>query len=135
MTARVQELALRYTAAWNSQDAASVAACYSLNGSLTVNSDPPAVGRGAITHVAQGFMTAFPDLKIRMDSLDKNGDQYFYRWTLDGTNTGPGGTGNRVHISGFEEWRIAPDGLVGESFGHFDSAEYQHQLEAGVDES
>ncbi len=131
MTTQIRKLADRYTAAWNSQDPASVAACYSPNGSLTVNSDPPAVGRDAVTKVAQGFMTAFPDLKIQMDSLEVNGDQFVYHWTLMGTNTGPSGTGNRVHISGFEEWRIGSDGLVGESHGHFDSAEYQRQLEAG----
>jgi hypothetical protein len=56
----------------------------------------------------------------------------FTGWTLVGTNTGPGGTGKRVHISGFEQWRIGADGLIAESRGHFDSAEYQRQLEQGV---
>jgi hypothetical protein len=51
-----------------------------------------------------------------------------------GTNTGPGGTGNRVRISGFEEWRIGDDGLIAESQGHFDQAEYDRQLEHGVEE-
>src|SRR3989304_2971748 len=56
-----------------------------------------------------------------------------YHWTLVGTNTGPGGTGNRVRISGFEEWTIGDDGLVAESQGHFDQAEYDPQLEHGVE--
>jgi hypothetical protein len=37
------------------------------------------------------------------------------RWTLVGTNTGPGGTGRRVRISGFEEWTIGDDGLIAAS--------------------
>ncbi len=37
----------------------------------------------------------------------------------------------RVRISGFDEWRIGGDGLIAASQGHFDSAEYQRQLEHG----
>jgi hypothetical protein len=56
-----------------------------------------------------------------------------YRWTLTGTNTGPGGTGHRVRVSGFELWRIGEDGLIAESHGHFNSAAYQRQLEGGAE--
>ena len=125
-------LAESYTAAWCSQNAARVAGFYSLDGSLRVNADATSVGRDAIAAVAQGFMAAFPDLKVIMDDMVMDGDQTVYRWTLVGTNTGPGGTGKRVHISGFEQWRIGADGLIAESRGHFDSAEYQRQLEQGV---
>jgi nuclear transport factor 2 (NTF2) superfamily protein len=132
--ANVHDFARRYTAAWCSRNAASVAAFYSLNGSLRVNSDAPAVGREAIRSVAQGFMTAFPDLTLLMDGLDVRGDRAVFRWTLVGTNTGPGGTGKRVRISGYEEWRIGADGLIAESLGYFDAAEYQRQLGRGVGE-
>jgi hypothetical protein len=47
---------------------------------------------------------------------------------LTGTNTGPGGTGNSVLISGYELWKIENDGLIAESRGHFDVAEYERQL-------
>ena len=133
-TANLHDFARRYTAIWCSRNAASVAGFYSPTGSLTVNRDAPAVGREAITTVAQGFMTAFPDLTLLMDGLDVRGDRAVYRWTLVGANTGPGGTGKRVRISGYEEWRIGPDGLIAESLGHFDAAEYQRQLERGVDQ-
>ena len=112
-----------------------MAACYSADGSLTINDGPPAVGRAAITAAAQGFMTDFPDMNVIMDSLSVEAERAVYRWTLIGTNTGPGGTGNRVHISGFEEWQIGADSLIAESRGHFDSAEYQRQLERGPGES
>jgi predicted ester cyclase len=124
----LQEFAKLYTAAWCSQNAASVAAFYSPDGSLTINGGTPAIGRRAITEAAQSFMTAFPDLQVSMDDVTKN-NHTIYRWTLVGTNTGPGGTGKRVRISGYEEWRIGADGLIAESQGHFDSADYERQLE------
>jgi steroid delta-isomerase-like uncharacterized protein len=127
----LRDFAQRYTAAWCSQDAASVAAFYSPDGSLSVNGSAPAVGRGAITEVAQGFMTAFPDMEVRMDDLLVQGNRAVYHWTLAGTNTGPGGSGQRVRISGFEAWEISVDGLIAESRGRFDDASYQRQLKHG----
>jgi hypothetical protein len=132
-SARLREFAERYTSAWCSQNAASVAAHFSPTGSLTINGGTPAVGLRAITDAAQSFMTAFPDMEVRMDDLLEQGEQVIYKWTLVGTNTGPGGTGHRVRISGFEDWRIGGDGLVAESLGNFDSAEYQRQVEHGFD--
>ena len=129
---RLRDFAARYTAAWCSQDAASVAAFFAPNGSLRVNDNAPAVGRQAITKVAQGFMTAFPDMKVFMDDLAIEGDTAVYPWTLVGTHTGPGGTGRAVRISGFEEWRMGPDDLIAESRGHFDTREYQRQLDGDV---
>jgi hypothetical protein len=129
---RLRDFATRYTAAWCSQDAASVAEFFAPRGSLAINGGIPSVGRGAIANAAQGFMTAFPDLKVHMDDLLEQQGKLIYKWTLEGTNIGPGGTGNRVRISGFEEWQMGGDGLVAESLGHFDAAEYQRQVEHGV---
>jgi predicted ester cyclase len=126
------DFAQRYTAAWCSQDAASVAAFFSTDGSLSVNDNPPAVGRPAITAVAQSFMTAFPDLRVTMDQLLARDDRTEYHWTLTGANTGPGGTGHRVRISGHELWQIGSDGFIASSEGHFDNSEYQHQLQHGL---
>jgi hypothetical protein len=128
----LRDLATRYTAAWCSHNPESVAAFYSDQGLLRVNDDPPAVGRNAITQVAQSFMTAFPDLCVVFDDLRLQADELEYHWTLSGSNTGPGGTGYRVRISGFERWRIGSDGLIVSSQGHFDAAEYRRQLEQGV---
>jgi predicted ester cyclase len=125
----IQRLAEGYTAAWCSHDAASVAAFYEENGSLSVNEDAPAVGREAITQVAQGFMSDFPDLQVFMDDLILQDDGAIYHWTLTGTNTGPSGTGRTVRISGYEVWQISLNGLIANSRGHFDSVEYRRQLE------
>ncbi len=128
----LRDFATRYTAAWCSQVPASVAAFFAENGSLKVNDGEPAVGREEITEVARGFMTAFPDMVVEMDDVAVEGEHVIYRWTLTGTNTGPGGTGNAVHISGYEEWTIGADGLIAASLGHFDEVEYQRQLESSL---
>jgi uncharacterized protein (TIGR02246 family) len=133
--ASLRELAKRYTAAWCSRNPARVAAFYSPNGSLSVNGHAPAVGRSAIGEVAQGFMAAFPDIEVLMDDVVIEGDRAVYHWTLAGTNSGPGGTGKRVRIRGFEVWTIDVDGLISESQGHFDNSAYQRQLKYGLDES
>jgi predicted ester cyclase len=80
-------------------------------------------------------MTALPDMQVTMDRIVPQGERAEYDWTLTGTNTGPGGTGRRVRISGFEVWQIGTDGLIASSQGHFDSSEYRRQLENGVEES
>jgi len=131
--AKLQEFGGKYTAAWCSQDAASVAAFFSEGGSLKINDGAPSVGRVAITDAAQGFMTAFPDMQVFLDDLRLEDDRAIYHWTLTGTNTGPGGTGRAVRISGFEVWQIGTDGLIANSRGHFDSADYQRQLTSSDD--
>jgi predicted ester cyclase len=132
--AKLRDFAARYTAAWCSQDPRSVAGFYSPDSSLTVNNDPSAVGRSAITEVARSFMTAFPDMRLVMDKVLVQGDRTEYHWTLSGTNTGPGGAGHRVRISGFELWQMGADGLIASSLGHFDNSEYHRQLERGAQE-
>lgn len=128
MTAELEGFAGRYADAWCSQDPELVASFFASGGSLSVNDDAPAVGRAAIAEVARGFMTAFPDLVVTMDDLIRKPRGVEFHWTLTGTNTGPGGTAKRVRISGYEEWQIDADGLVAESRGHYDAADYARQL-------
>ena len=130
----LQDFARRYTAAWCSREPENVANFYSPNGSLCINGGVPSVGRSAIAAAAQEFMSAFPDLHLLMDKVLPQGNSAVYHWTLTGTNTGPGGTGHRVHISGFEVWKIGNDGLIAESLGNFDDKAYRHQLEHGIED-
>jgi len=130
----LNKFAKRYAKAWCSQDPEKVAAFFAEFGSISINNGPAAVGRAAIAREAQAFMTTFPDMIVTMDKVAAHGEEGTkFHWTLTGTNTGPGGTGKRVRISGYELWKIDHAGLIGESKGHFDSAEYERQLKHGVD--
>ena len=128
---QLRDFATRYTAAWCSRNPEAVAALFSPNGFLKINEGAPSVGRAALTEAARSFMTTFPDMMVFFDDLKQNGPRIEFHWTLTGTNTGPGGTGKRVRISGFESWKFSADGLIQDSLGHFDSSEYQRQLTHG----
>jgi len=125
------DFARSYTESWRSGDPVRVAEHYARGASVAINGGAPL----PIREVAESFMAAFPDMQLLMDDVViRDDDRVEYHWTLVGTNTGPGGTGNRVRISGFEEWTIGDDGLVAVSLGNYDQAEYERQIAHGVDE-
>jgi len=132
---RLRKFASSYAAAWCSQKPPAVAEFFAPEASLVINGGTLAVGRAAIASEARTFMTAFPDMQVTFDKLVLRGERVEFHWTLDGHNTGPGGTGKHVRISGFEDWKIGADGLIAKSQGHFDTNEYQRQIEHGVDVS
>lgn len=122
-----------YARAWCSQNPEYVAQFYAENGTLTINNGTPSVGRKAITQAAKSFMDAFPnDMVVAFDKLEKRNGGIAFHWTLTGTNTGPGGTGKSVNISGFELWQLDDKGLIKLSQGSFDAEEYNRQLTYGV---
>lgn len=126
------EFAARYATAWSSQDPEAFGAFYAENGSLTVNGGEPSVGRDAVVDTARAFMSAFPDMVVRLVELRPAGDRIEFHWHWTGTNTD---TGNAVDLRGFEEWTLGDDGLIVESLGHYDEAEYQRQLNAVTDDN
>ena len=132
MTPELADFGTRYAAAWSSQDPAQLASFYADNGSLIVNGGPPATGRAAIAAKAQSFMAAFPDMVVRLERMDRHGNHPVFHWLWTGTNSGPGGTGKFVRISGYEEWTMDRNGLIAKSDGHYDEAEYQRQVNVGA---
>jgi ketosteroid isomerase-like protein len=130
--AQLIDFATRYAAAWSSGDPDRLAAFYAADGALIVNGGTPATGRAAVAATARGFMTAFPDMVVRLDYLNQDGWKARFHWLWTGTNTGPGGTGKAVRMRGYEDWTLAPDGKIQLSDGHYDDAEYQRQLKFGA---
>ena len=120
----LRKFAQRYAEAWCSRDPGKVAAFYAKNGSISVNGGPPT----PIAEIARGFFLDFPDTVVTCDKLENTPDGIEFHWTFSGTNTGAGGTGNKVRISGYELWKIDKDDLIGQSKGHFDAADYERQL-------
>jgi SnoaL-like domain len=118
---QLDEFAQRYAKAWCSQNPKSVAAFFAENASLTVNGGPPT----PVLEVARGFMRDFPDMTVTVDKVEPRKDRIAFHWTITGTYAG---TGNRVRISGYELWKIDEAGLIAESSGYFDAAEYARQV-------
>jgi hypothetical protein len=130
----LEVFARSYAQVWCSQRPNFVSSFFAEDGVLQINDGPPANGTEAITNVVKGFMDAFPDMVVSMDSLVTKSDNSRFYWTLAGTNNGPNGTGNKVKISGYEEWTLNDDGRIQVSKGYFDEKEYLRQLEFRRDE-
>ncbi len=111
-----------------------MAACYEETASLTINGGKPSAGRSELAATAKSYMDAFPDLRVNVDQVVVAGDSAFWVWTLTGANTGPGGTGKRVRVSGVEVWTIGHSGLVANSIGYYDAATHERQLTQGIEE-
>ena len=103
---QVRDFARTYAEAWCSHDPTRVAGHYTPGGTIAINGGEPT----EITVVAGSFMTAFPDIQVFTDDVVK--ENVVEPLDLTGTNTGPGGTGKWVKISGFEEWTFGDDNLV-----------------------
>lgn len=128
---QLADLATRYAAAWSGGDPAAWSAFYTEDATFRINEGEIARGRAAVTAVAASYMEAFPDMNIAVERLvhTATGAEFHWRWT--GTNTGPGGTGRPVDMTGYEEWIFSPDGLIQSMQGHFDAAEYERQMSGG----
>jgi steroid delta-isomerase-like uncharacterized protein len=122
------DFAIRFAAAWSGQEPEALAPLFAEDAVFTVNGGPPAIGRAAIVAMAREYMTAFPDMVVELDSVSREGDAATFHWHWTGTNTGPGGTGRSIRMSGYEEWTFGPDGLLVQAKGYFDEAEYRRQL-------
>ncbi len=122
---QIEHLARTYTEAWCSRDPSRVASHYVPGGTIAINGGD-ATG---IAEVAEAFIEAFPDIEVFMDELVLRDDgRVEYRWTFTGTSAE---TGKSVRVPGYEEWTIAPVGLIAESRGHYDQADYDRQLRYG----
>lgn len=129
---KMVEFGQDYTKAWNSMDPEKVVSFYAEDGTLTINHGTPSVGRDQLAATVKSYMEAFPDMTLTMDSLVQNPKTYRYYWNFKGTNTGPGGTGNKVDFRGFEEWTMNSEGLVQTSIGSYDAEDYKRQLNGSV---
>jgi hypothetical protein len=116
-----------YAQSWGSKRPNFVAMYFAEEGSLQVNDAEVSVGREAITDLALGFMTDLPDMVVRYDSLVPKNDGADFHWTLIATYSGSNGNGNKVNVSGYEEWQIE-NGLIKQSQGHFPTEEYNKQI-------
>jgi steroid delta-isomerase-like uncharacterized protein len=85
-----EDVARKLTDAWNSHDAARVAACYTHDATVLDPVYPePLEGAETIEKEAADFVTAFPDITFRPTKVITDGETVALEVTVTGTNTGP----------------------------------------------
>ena len=121
----LEDLARRYTEAWNSKDPENVAAFHTPNSSIVINRGEPSVGHKGLVEMAAGFHADVPDLHLTCDGIRGAGHHIVYLWTFTGHHTE---TGNPLNVRGWEEWELDSDMKVTSSLGWFDAEEYERQV-------
>jgi len=121
----LNELATRYTEAWNSKVPANVANCHVANSSIIINRGEPSVGHSGLTEMAAGFHADVPDLVLQNDGIRAAGSHVVFMWTFTGHHAE---TGNPLDVSGWEEWELNDDMRITSSLGWFDGEDYDRQV-------
>jgi predicted ester cyclase len=117
-------------AIWNNGNLDEVAELWDPNVVRTANQLPDVVGLDGIKKVITAFRTAYPDLKLTSDEEIYAENKITVRWTLTGTNTGPGEmppTGKQIKIWGISILHFASGKLIREIVS-FDNQALMEQL-------
>lgn len=121
----LDDLAQRYTAAWNSKDPGNVADFHTATSQIVINRGEPSVGHEGITAMAAGFHADVPDLHLVCDGIRGAGTHVIYLWTFTGHHAE---TGNPLKVAGWEEWELGENMKVTSALGWFDGADYDRQV-------
>lgn len=122
---QLDDLAQRYTAAWNSKVPENVAAFHEPTSSIVINRGEPSVGHAGLTAMAAGFHGDVPDLHLTCDGIRGAGAHVIYMWTFTGHHAE---TGNPLNVQGWEEWELNADMKVTRALGWFDGEDYDRQV-------
>jgi len=82
--ASLDDLARRYTEAWNSKVPENVAAFHLPSSRISINRGETSVGHEGLTAMAAGFHADVPDLVLQSDGIRSAGDHVVYLWTFTG---------------------------------------------------
>jgi hypothetical protein len=124
--ASLDDLATRYTDAWNSKVREAVAAFHAPSSRIIINNGEPSEGHDGLTAMAAGFHADVPDLVLQNDGIRGAGSHVVYMWTFTGHDAN---TGNPLCIRGWEEWELDEDMKVTSALGWFDADDYQRQVD------
>ena len=132
-----EDLAKKWTDAFNRHDARGVAAHYAQD---CVAYDPfypePLKGRAAIEKDAADSFRAFPDLRVEVINIFEKGDRAAGEIRMTGTNSGPlitpmgeiPATGKRSDMRGALVGRINAENLIVEERRYYDTGTLMKQL-------
>lgn len=124
--ASLDDLAYRYTEAWNSKVPENVASFHRPASRISINRGDPSIGHEALTAMDAGFHTDVPDLVLQNDGIRAAGDHAVFLWTFTGHDAQ---SGNPLNVSGWEEWELDDDMKITSSLGWFDAEDYQRQVD------
>ena len=125
----LENLAAKYTDAWNSKVPENVAHCHVSTSKIIINRGEPSVGHEELTAMAAGFHADVPDLTLQCDGIRSAGNHVVYLWTFTGHHAE---TGNPLSITGWEEWELNEEMEITSSLGWFDAEDYDRQVQGGV---
>ena len=123
-------LADKYVDVWNGGNPDSLDAIMSKDFVYNSNSMPAVKGLEGIKKVIASFRTAFPDAKLVTQEVIFSENEGAARWTLTGTNTGPGEmppTGKSFSIWGESIMHFA-NGKITEEWVAYDNQSMMEQL-------
>ena len=124
----LKDYAVQYANAWSSNDPDRVLALHAESSRLSVNDGDPAIGKPAIRKVVKAFMEAFPDLYIRVNEVVVEERGIVFYCNAIATNSGPGGTGNKIDIEINEIWTFDETGKLIEVKAYDDPEDFERQL-------
>jgi hypothetical protein len=124
----LKEFAKKYGQAWSSNDPSQVLALHSESSRLSVNDGEPEIGKPEIRKVVEAFMEGFPDLYIQVNdaAIEERGIVFYCNAIA--TNSGPGGTGNKINIEIHEIWTFDESGKFTEVRAYDDPEDFERQL-------
>ncbi len=132
-----EDLAKKWTDAFNKHDARAAAAHYAQD---SVAYDPfypePLKGRAAIEKDTADFFRAFPDLRVEVINIFEKGDRAAGEIKMTGTNSGPMATpmgevpptGKRIDLRGVFVGRLNAENLIVEERRYYDTGTMMKQL-------
>lgn len=128
----------RLSAAFNSGDAANIAACYCSDATQVHVMLGTNTGRAAIQAAEAPMFKAFSNTSWKADKLVESADGKWHavEWTVSATNSGPlatpagelPATGRAISLSGASLVRLGDDGLIAEERRYFDTMGMLKQL-------
>ena len=124
----LKEFAKKYGEAWSSNDPNQVLALHSESSRLSVNDGDPAIGKSEIRQVVEAFMEGFPDLYIQVNDVVIEERGIVFYCNAIATNSGPGGTGNKINIEIHEIWTFDENGKFTEVRAYDDPEDFERQL-------
>ena len=124
----LRKFAKEYGEAWSSNDPDQVLALHCESSRLSVNDNKPAIGKSEIRKVVEAFMEGFPDLYIHVNEVAVEERGVVFYCNAIATNSGPGGTGNKINIEIHEIWKFDKSGKLTEVSAYDDPEDFERQL-------